>query len=124
MSMKTYANHGYVIPHSVLKKELPDVMEYLENEADDFAEWLQGWYGNDLCNEPESKDKSIHFQESHDKIKEWGASKGLELSIDYTGMDEDNEESFAWLCFCDNACTINPAFTEIGGESFLWTTYG
>ena len=120
MSMRTYANHGYVIPKDVLRKELPDVMEYLDSEEEDFSRWVE----DDYEEEDESLDKSIHFQESLDKIKAWGASKGLELSIDYTNMDEDNEDRESWLCFCENAYTLNPAFKDIGGESTLWTTYG
>jgi len=119
MSMKTYANHGYIIPTEVLKKELPSVMEYLEAESEDFERWMQ----DDYEEQDEALDKSIHFQKCHDDIKEWGSSKGLKLCLDYTLMDEDNEESYQWLCFCENAVTLNPAFSEVGGESFSWTTY-
>jgi hypothetical protein len=118
MSMKSYANHGWIIPKEVLKKELPEVMEYLENEEEDFERWMQDDY------EGEDAEKSERFMECRNKIVSWGRSKGLELVLDYTVMDEDNENPERWMVFCENAYTINPAFKEIGGEEILWTTYG
>ncbi len=117
MSMKTYANGGWVIPREVLEKEFPKELEFLSENEDAYIEWLQGSADDEI-------EESARFSEINEKIKEWGKSKGLELSFDYTSMDEDNEEFFGWLCFCDNAVTINPAFKEIGGSQFLWTTYG
>lgn len=117
MSMKTYANSGWVIPKEVLEKEFPEDMKFLSENEDSYIEWLQGSADDEI-------EESARFFEINEKIKEWGKSKGLELSFDYTCMDEDNDEVQGWLCFCDNAITINPAFKEIGGEQFLWTTYG
>ena len=116
MSMRTYANHGYIIPKSVLEANLPEEIKFISENEEQFVEWVQD---GDFEDENISK-----FEEINERIKEWGKSKGLELSIDYTPMDEDNEEIVGWLCFCDNAVTVNPAFSEIGGESHLWTTWG
>lgn len=115
MSMKTGANHGWVIPKEVLKKEFPEDMQFLEEREDDFRAWLEG-DGDD--------ENNARFQEINQKIVDWGKTKGLTLVIDYTYMDEDNDDQQTWLCFCSNAYTINPAFAEIGGEQILWTTFG
>lgn len=117
MSMNTYANSGWVIPREVLEKEFPKELEFLSENEDAYIEWLQ-------CSADDEIEESARFSEINEKIKEWGKSKGLELSFDCTYMDEYNDEMQEWLCFCDNAITLNPAFKEIGGEQFLWTTYG
>lgn len=115
MSMKTYANHGYVIPKEILVKHFPDEMKFLDEHEDDFRPWLEG------DGDEENNDR---FQEINQKIVDWGKSKGLALIIDYLYMDDDNEDPESWLCFCSNAFTINPAFEEIGGTEMLWTTFG
>lgn len=120
MSMRSYANHGYIIPMTILTKNLPEVMEYINANLDEWVSWVQ----DDYEEQDEAEDKSIHFQECTDKILAWGRSVDLKLTIDYTGMDEDNEEEHQWMCFCDNAFTLNPAFKAAGGESILWTTWG
>ena len=119
MSMKTGANHGWVIPKEVLKKELHKEMEFIEEHEEQFAEWIL-----DNSSISEERELTIQFEEIYGNIKQWGKSKGLELVLDYTCMDEDNDEVESWLCFCENAYTLNPAFKEIGGEQLLWTTFG
>ena len=118
MSMKTYANHGYIIGWETLRANVPDAMKILTDC--DYEEKVLEFMQGDLDNEDEDFDK---IDKACDQIIDWGKSKGLDLSFDYTGMDEDNEEAFPWLCFCDNAVTENPVFKEFG-ESLLWTTYG
>jgi len=118
MSMKTYANSGWVIPKEVLEKEFPEDMKFLSENEEECNEWMQ----ND--NRANGTELDKKFNDIFEKIRTWGKSKGLDLFFDYTCMDEDNDEVQGWLCFCDNAITINPAFKEIGGEQFLWTTYG
>lgn len=115
MSMKTYANHGWVIPKTVLSKHFEEDIKFLEENSEDFRAWLEG-DGDDENND--------RFQEINQKIVDWGKAKGLDLVIDFTYMDEDNEDVETWLCFCSNAYTINPAFKEIKGEEILWTTFG
>lgn len=117
MSMKTYANHGWVIPKTVLSNHFGEDFKFLEEHSEDFQTWLEG----DGDGDDENNDR---FQEINQKIVDWGKANGLDLIIDCAYMDEDNEDEEAWLCFCSNAYTINPVFKEIGGEEILWTTFG
>jgi hypothetical protein len=49
---------------------------------------------------------------------------GLQLSLVDVQMDEENEDVLEWMCVCENAYSINPKFTAIGGEQFTYTTSG
>ena len=112
--MKSGANHGWIIPKEVLKKELPEVMEYLENEEKTSN---AGCRMTTKVRTPRSP--TLHGMPQQDRFL--GSLQGLELVLDYTVRTRTTKtRKDGWSSA--SAYTINPAFKEIGGEEILWTT--
>lgn len=117
MGIHTMACHGFIIPKNVLQAHLPEVIEYLDRNEKAFAQWLE-----DSHEGKEDKALSAQFLECLQKIKEWGSDRKLELTVDFTAMSHSNVslKKELWVCYCENAYTLNPAFKAAGGRQFWW----
>lgn len=110
MSMHNYGDSAYEIPLDTLRKHLPESVAHFEDMEDQ----------SDLTDEVDAE-TFAHVE----KVKEWGKSLGLELGIGYRNIEDENPDDLpCWYVFCENAVTINPAFTALGGELIHWSTFG
>lgn len=122
MSDRTYADCAYEIFPSILENHIPGILEEINNNYDELIEYLQD-------DEMTLEQTNSNVQAIINKVLDFGKVNGLDLNFGYRSFDEDEtddegNELFEWYVYCNNAVTINPVFSKIGGKLSLWTTWG
>jgi len=133
--MGTYANHAFEIPFASILKHCPKEAQEIQTISE-LDSVFTSYNDNMRHNFDEIVNRSDDYEDYDKKtlriidnnvtaiIKHFKDVFGLDIGFDCRGADEDTDietmQTFYW--FCNNAYTLNPVFTDLGGELVLWTS--